>query len=195
MNGWCLLVMWPEAGTAKEGREVGEMPDGVEEPPRKNYDRPGLDSLFAVRGSVVQSGTYRSSRVGAERKRKCRRGHKRVRTTERGVCESNGGGGRGCAHMVVAGTVANEIISDAILDARARVREGDVISEPLRKSKMFPPMVVQMIAIGQESGALDTMLSKIADCPDLTIPVSELSILALVSLVGCCCCCCCCSSS
>ncbi len=63
----------------------------------------------------------------------------------------------------VAGTVSNEIISDAILDARARVREGDVISEPLRKSKMFPPMVVQMIAIGQESGALDTMLMKIAD--------------------------------
>ena len=63
----------------------------------------------------------------------------------------------------VAGTVSNEIISDAILDARARVREGDVISEPLRKSKMFPPMVVQMISIGQESGALDTMLMKIAD--------------------------------
>ena len=70
------------------------------------------------------------------------------------------------AMETVAGTVSNEIISDAILDARARVREGDVISEPLRKSKMFPPMVVQMIAIGQESGSLDTMLAKIADFYD-----------------------------
>ncbi len=67
------------------------------------------------------------------------------------------------AMETVAGTVSNDVISDAILDARARVREGDVISEPLKKSKMFPPMVVQMIAIGQESGSLDTMLSKIAE--------------------------------
>jgi type IV pilus assembly protein PilC len=67
------------------------------------------------------------------------------------------------AMETVAGTVSNEIISDAVLDARARIREGDVISEPLKKSKMFPPMVVQMIAIGQESGSLDTMLTKIAE--------------------------------
>lgn len=67
------------------------------------------------------------------------------------------------AMETVAGTVSNDIISDAILDARARVREGDVISEPLKKSKMFPPMVVQMISIGQESGSLDTMLTKIAE--------------------------------
>jgi type IV pilus assembly protein PilC len=67
------------------------------------------------------------------------------------------------AMETVAGTVSNDVISDAILDARARVREGDVISEPLKKSKMFPPMVVQMISIGQESGSLDTMLTKIAE--------------------------------
>ncbi len=63
----------------------------------------------------------------------------------------------------VAGTVGNEIISEAIMNARARIREGDRINEPLEKSKMFPPMVVHMISIGEESGALDQMLSKIAE--------------------------------
>src|SRR5205807_3771464 len=63
----------------------------------------------------------------------------------------------------VAGTVDNEILSDAVLEARARIREGDRIGDPLQKSKMFPPMVVQMISIGEESGALDQMLTKIAD--------------------------------
>ncbi|MBB6051884.1 type II secretion system F family protein [Armatimonas rosea] len=80
----------------------------------------------------------------------------------------------------VAGTVSNEILSDAILDARARVREGDVISEPLRKSKMFPPMVVQMISIGQESGSLDTMLSKIADFYDGEVDAAIASLTAAI---------------
>lgn len=63
----------------------------------------------------------------------------------------------------VAGTVSNVHISDAIMEARARIREGDRIGDPLIKSKLFPPMVVQMISIGEESGALDSMLAKIAD--------------------------------
>ena len=63
----------------------------------------------------------------------------------------------------VAGTVSNVIMSDAIMEARAKIREGERIGEPLVKSGLFPPMVVQMIAIGEESGALDTMLGKIAD--------------------------------
>jgi type IV pilus assembly protein PilC len=67
------------------------------------------------------------------------------------------------AMETVAGTVGNEIISEAIMNARARIREGERINEPLEKSKMFPPMVVHMISIGEESGALDTMLSKIAE--------------------------------
>jgi type IV pilus assembly protein PilC len=84
------------------------------------------------------------------------------------------------AMETVAGVVSNEIISDAILDARARVREGDVISEPLRKSKMFPPMVVQMIAIGQESGSLDAMLSKIADFYDQEVDAAITSLTAAI---------------
>ena len=83
----------------------------------------------------------------------------------------------------VAGAVSNEIISDAILDARARVREGDVISEPLRKSKMFPPMVVQMIAIGQESGSLDTMLYKIADFYDSEVDAAVAALTAAIEPV------------
>jgi type IV pilus assembly protein PilC len=79
-----------------------------------------------------------------------------------------------------AGTVANEVIADAILDARARVREGDVISEPLRKSRMFPPMVVQMISIGQESGALDNMLSKIADFYDSEVDAAITSLTSAI---------------
>jgi type IV pilus assembly protein PilC len=84
------------------------------------------------------------------------------------------------AMETVAGVVSNEIISDAILDARARVREGDVISEPLRRSKMFPPMVVQMIAIGQESGSLDAMLSKIADFYDQEVDAAITSLTAAI---------------
>jgi type IV pilus assembly protein PilC len=87
------------------------------------------------------------------------------------------------AMETVAGTVSNEIISDAILDARARIREGDVISEPLRKSKMFPPMVVQMIAIGQESGALDTMLMKIADFYESEVDAALASLTAAIEPV------------
>jgi len=63
----------------------------------------------------------------------------------------------------VAGAVDNEIMSDAILAARAAIREGQQIGDPLQRSGMFPPMVVQMVAIGEETGSLDQMLSKIAD--------------------------------
>lgn len=67
------------------------------------------------------------------------------------------------AMETVAGTVGNTIMSDAILEARARIREGDRIGDPLEESKLFPPMVVHMIGVGEESGSLDFMLQKIAD--------------------------------
>lgn len=66
------------------------------------------------------------------------------------------------AMETVAGTVDNDILSEAIMHARARIREGDRIGDPLKKSGLFPPMVVQMISIGEESGALDSMLTKVA---------------------------------
>jgi type IV pilus assembly protein PilC len=55
------------------------------------------------------------------------------------------------------------VIQDAIMKTRASISEGETISGPLRESNVFPPMVVQMIAIGEETGALDDMLGKIAD--------------------------------
>jgi len=67
------------------------------------------------------------------------------------------------AMETVAGTVDNDIIADAILLSRASIREGDTIADPLAASKMFPPMVVQMITIGEETGQLDQMLEKVAD--------------------------------
>jgi len=67
------------------------------------------------------------------------------------------------AMETVAGTVGNGIIAEAVMQARARIREGDRINDPLEKSRMFPPMVVHMISIGEESGALDSMLTKIAE--------------------------------
>ncbi|HEY3298196.1 MAG TPA: type II secretion system F family protein [Armatimonadota bacterium] len=93
----------------------------------------------------------------------------------------------------VAGTVSNEIMSDAILEARARIREGDRIGDPLKKSNLFPPMVVQMISIGEESGALDHMLGKVADfyeqevdaaVESLTAAIEPLMIVFLGTVVG-----------
>ena len=93
----------------------------------------------------------------------------------------------------VSGTVANEIIGDAILEARARIREGDRIGDPLAKSKMFPPMIVQMISIGEESGSLDSMLTKVADfyegevdsaLESLTSAIEPLMIVMLGTAVG-----------
>lgn len=83
----------------------------------------------------------------------------------------------------VAGTVGNVIIADAVMEARARIREGDRINDPLEKSKMFPPMVVHMISIGEESGALDQMLSKIADFYEQEVDATLQSLTAAIEPV------------
>ncbi|MFA0737534.1 MAG: hypothetical protein LKKZDAJK_000622 [Candidatus Fervidibacter sp.] len=62
-----------------------------------------------------------------------------------------------------AGAIDNEILSRAIMDARMAIREGERIADPLERSKLFPPMVVHMISVGEETGALDQMLQKVAD--------------------------------
>ncbi|MEN3014159.1 MAG: type II secretion system F family protein [Endomicrobiia bacterium] len=66
----------------------------------------------------------------------------------------------------VAKTAGNKLIEKVIMEARQSIREGERISEPLKKSQVFPPMVIQMISVGEETGALDTMLTKIADFYD-----------------------------
>ena len=64
---------------------------------------------------------------------------------------------------IVAATAGNKVVEKAIMDTRTSISEGKTIAEPLSKSGIFPPMVTQMISVGESTGALDTMLGKIAD--------------------------------
>ncbi|MFH0886837.1 MAG: type II secretion system F family protein [bacterium] len=64
---------------------------------------------------------------------------------------------------IVESTIDNAVLAKVMVDVRSSVSRGESMSAPLRESGEFPPMPVQMIAIGEESGALDTMLNKIAD--------------------------------
>jgi type IV pilus assembly protein PilC len=67
---------------------------------------------------------------------------------------------------IVAKTAGNKVVEEAVLKTRQAISEGKTIAEPLQQTKVFPPMVVQMIAVGESAGALDAMLSKIADFYD-----------------------------
>ncbi|OGP90070.1 MAG: pilus assembly protein PilC [Deltaproteobacteria bacterium RBG_19FT_COMBO_43_11] len=67
---------------------------------------------------------------------------------------------------IVSKTSGNVVVEDALMKTRQSISEGQSIAEPLEDSKIFPPMVVQMIAVGEATGALDAMLSKIADFYD-----------------------------
>ncbi|NOY54065.1 MAG: type II secretion system F family protein [Deltaproteobacteria bacterium] len=67
---------------------------------------------------------------------------------------------------IVARTANNKVIEEAVMKTRTSIQEGRTISEPLAETKVFPPMVVQMIGVGEQTGALDSMLSKIADFYD-----------------------------
>ncbi|MFH1259401.1 MAG: type II secretion system F family protein [Elusimicrobiota bacterium] len=80
----------------------------------------------------------------------------------------------------VAKTSGNKVVELAVMQARESIREGERIAEPLRKSKVFPPMVMQMIAIGEETGNLDMMLAKIADFYDQEVDVA---VAALTSMI------------
>lgn len=64
---------------------------------------------------------------------------------------------------IVSETVGNRVISKAVSDVQGSVREGESIAKPLSKHPVFPPMVVQMLAVGEETGAVDVMLDKVAD--------------------------------
>ena len=64
---------------------------------------------------------------------------------------------------ITAKTAGNKVIERAIMTARVSISQGKTVAEPLRESKVFPPMVCQMVAIGENTGALDSMLKKVAD--------------------------------
>jgi len=67
---------------------------------------------------------------------------------------------------ITAKAAGNVVVKDAVMKTRASISSGQTIAEPLRQSEVFPPMVVQMISVGEETGALDEMLCKIADFYD-----------------------------
>lgn len=81
---------------------------------------------------------------------------------------------------IVGKTSGNKAIETAVENVRTNVREGEGIAEPLARSKLFPPMVVRMVSVGEQSGELEKMLSKIADFYDEQV---DTSVSALTSLI------------
>jgi len=94
---------------------------------------------------------------------------------------------------ITAKTAGNAVIQKAIQDTAVSISQGDTIALPLKESGVFPPMVVQMISIGEQTGALDEMLSKIADFYDdevdsaveaLTAAIEPIMIVVMGTMVG-----------
>ena len=81
---------------------------------------------------------------------------------------------------IVADTSGNEVISRAVKRARSAIKEGETIAKPLSESKVFPSMLVQMIAVGEETGALDAMLNKIADFYEEEVSASVDGLTSLI---------------
>ncbi|HTG54513.1 MAG TPA: type II secretion system F family protein [Gemmatimonadaceae bacterium] len=84
---------------------------------------------------------------------------------------------------ITAKTAGNRVIHDAIMDSRASIAGGDTISAPLQKSNVFPPMVISMIAVGEQTGGLDEMLTKIADFYDTEVDTAVGGLLSLMEPV------------
>ena len=79
---------------------------------------------------------------------------------------------------ITARTAGNRVIHDAIMESRTSIAGGETISEPLKKSGVFPPMVVQMINVGEQTGGLDEMLTKIADFYDEEVDAAVEALLS-----------------
>ena len=81
---------------------------------------------------------------------------------------------------ITARTSGNRVVEEAVMKSRASIAGGETIAEPLKRSDVFPPMVVQMINVGEQTGGLDDMLSKIADFYDDEV---DSSVSALTSIM------------
>jgi type IV pilus assembly protein PilC len=81
---------------------------------------------------------------------------------------------------ITARTAGNAVVEDAIMATRKSIEEGKTIAEPLRNTDVFPPMVVQMVAVGEQTGALETMLNKIADFYEDEVDEATANLLALL---------------
>jgi type IV pilus assembly protein PilC len=84
---------------------------------------------------------------------------------------------------ITARTAGNVIIEAAVLTTRKSIERGETIAQPLRETAVFPPMVVQMIGVGEATGALDTMLSKIADFYEEEVDIAVAGLLTLMEPV------------
>jgi type IV pilus assembly protein PilC len=81
---------------------------------------------------------------------------------------------------ITAKTSGNRVIQDAIMESRASIAGGETIAAPLQKSAVFPPMVISMISVGEQTGGLDEMLSKIADFYDEEVDAAVSGLLAMM---------------
>jgi type IV pilus assembly protein PilC len=81
---------------------------------------------------------------------------------------------------ITAKTAGNAIIEDAVMSVRKSVEEGKTVAEPLGDTKVFPSMVVQMINVGEQTGALDQMLSKIADFYEEEVDTAVAGLMKLI---------------
>jgi type IV pilus assembly protein PilC len=81
---------------------------------------------------------------------------------------------------IVAATAGNTTVSEAVKDVQASVKRGESLAEPLERHDVFPPMVTQMMAVGEETGALDAMLGKVSDFYDREV---DDTVSALTSLI------------
>jgi len=84
---------------------------------------------------------------------------------------------------ITAKTAGNRVIHDAVMGSRSSIAGGETISGPLKKSGVFPPMVVQMINVGEQTGGLDEMLTKIADFYDEEVDAAVSALLAALEPV------------
>jgi type IV pilus assembly protein PilC len=84
---------------------------------------------------------------------------------------------------ITARTAGNAIVEDAIMNVRRGVESGLTVAQPLKESGVFPPMVVQMISVGEQTGALDAMLSKIADFYEEEVDQAVANLLTLMEPV------------
>ncbi|HWO90247.1 MAG TPA: type II secretion system F family protein [Gemmatimonadales bacterium] len=84
---------------------------------------------------------------------------------------------------ITAKTAGNRVIHDAVMESRSSIAGGETIAAPLQKSKVFPPMVISMIAVGEQTGGLDEMLTKIADFYDEEVDAAVEALLSLMEPV------------
>jgi len=81
---------------------------------------------------------------------------------------------------IVKNVIGNSVLANAVQKARENVREGESIADPLRRSGLFPPVVVQMVAVGEKSGELEKMLLKISDSFERTVDTRITGLMALL---------------